>query len=233
MGTWSKIALGLLMMSFLPIKGLLAQGGSFSSGLVPQLSVSHKISDEFSVNVKAESWNALLHIPRGEDADWDYDYQGTDFQFFATWAFHPLWKVAAGYQLNAGPEGDIQHLSIQQVSFLQRLERIRLGHRFRTDQTYERNEMERYRLRYRLSAEIPIRGLSLDPGEPYFLVSDEVLLRIRDKETSTENRLGVYWGYYMTNKDKIQFGVDYRIAPVFSGDARNHFWLRASWYVRI
>lgn len=209
------------------------QGRSLQSGFGPEISLGHKLSDDFSLNVKVESWHLGHAIVQGEPGDWEYDYRGTDLQLFGSWGFHPLWKVALGYQLNTGPGGMPGHLSIQQLSFLQRLPVLRIGHRLRMDQTYTEEEAVRYRMRYRISAELPIQGRSLDPEEFFFILSDEVLYIQRDEEVQMENRTGGFFGYYLKNGDKVQIGLDHRARFSSVQGTGHRLWLRFAWYVRL
>src|SRR3546814_11063084 len=77
------------------------------------------------------------------------------------------------------------HRFIQQLSIAQNALGLRIGHRFRTDQTFEKESATRYRLRYRLSAEKALNGQNVDPGELYLVANNEYL-----QTRSEERRVG-------------------------------------------
>ena len=65
-----------------------------------------------------------------------------------------------------------------QCHFFKSVERFpafRLGHRIQADQTWGGNDDATFRLRYRLSLDIPLNGTTTNPNELYFKLNHEYL----------------------------------------------------------
>src|SRR5690606_33535803 len=106
------------------------------------------------------------------------------------------------------------HRVIQQFSITQRLATSRLAHRFRTDQTFEKDEALQLRLRYRMSWEKALNGLEIDPKEFYLKLNNEYLGVLQDGEGNLEIRGLAAVGYIISDKNQIESGVDYRLENV-------------------
>lgn len=171
---------------------------TYKTGFAPELSMNVKFGAKFSLNTKIESFF--------------YDeFDGTDFQFVLSYRNSPFSSFAAGYQYSLKHNKPDNHRVIQQLSLLQRLGSINLNHRFRTDQTFYNDDPFKFRVRYRLSSEVPFSGRTLDPNELYLILSDEVIYGSQDSTNEFENRVVSAVGYYFANKSKFQLGFDYRL----------------------
>lgn len=198
-------------------------------GLAPDISIGYKVSDNFSLATKIESFNTFYSFGDNVENEAGYIYEGTDIQFFGNYRLNPFWRVALGYQLNTGPDNAPEHRTIQQITYTRRPEGILFGHRFRTDQTYYTDEITQYRVRYRFSVEFPLQGLSVNDGEFYMGASDELIFATQAGENQLENRL-VYWlGYQLQGGNEIQTGFDYRADTGNDHD----LWFKISWNVRL
>ncbi len=207
-----------------------AQESSFGAGALPEVSLGYKLSSSYKINTKIESFQAIYSNPPVETKNWDYRHRGTDIQIFASRKLNPFNSLAIGYQFGIEPGDPSSHRTIQQFSFVRRPGTILFGHRFRTDQTFADNESPEFRARYRLSLEIPLNGLSIDPGEFYLVASEEVIYGFWESRSSFENRINLLVGHYFRSKNKLQFGLDYRTG--IQEDLFAHIlWLKVGWYV--
>lgn len=211
-----------------------AQDNVFYSGFFPEAAVTGSVSDQVQLTFKVESQHGSYDARQTEGERWEYFHDRTDLQGFVALKVNPFWKVSGGYQYRLeGGNGVNTHRSIQQVAYVQRLRRTRLGHRLRADQTYHPTEATEFRLRYRPSLEIPLSGESLDPGEFYLLLSNEVIYSFQEGDSEMENRLVSSLGHYFGKQAKLEAGLDYRTDRYIAEGFRQRLWLKVGAYVNI
>ena len=197
-----------------------------SIGYVPEVAMSLKINEKTKINSKIESFHPFFSSSGNELST--LAYEGTDLQAFLSRKLNPFYSFALGYQYGVRPGEPDSHRTIQQLSFVRKPGSYFLGHRLRTDQTFYSEDPVKFRIRYRFSVEIPLKGQSIDPGEPFLIASDELIFGLQQKETELENRLVIAPGYYFRNGNKIQIGVDYRYNA-----GENDIWLKTSCYLNL
>ncbi|SHN15482.1 Protein of unknown function [Cyclobacterium lianum] len=212
---------------------VMGQGRVTNFGLFPEFQIGFSAAENLKVTGKIESQHGMLDKTESNEADWGYYHNQTDFQGFLGTSLNPFVAITAGYQYRVEPGRDNSHRSIQQVSFLQRASQYKVGHRVRTDQTFAPGEPIEYRLRYRISFEIPIEGQSLDPGEFFLVFSDEPIYSLQSGESGLENRLVAALGHYSKGKQKFQAGIDYRTDRFFEDDFRQRTWFKFGWYLSL
>ena len=156
----------LIFLLSLPAQ-LMAQGTVRMFGFFPEFQIGIKATEKLKIIGKIESQHGMAEKFEGKDLDVGYFHNLTDFQGFLGTKVNPFIDIAAGYQYRVNSRGDNSHRTIQQISILQLPGNYKIGHRIRADQTYAPFEKNDYRLRYRISFELPIEGKSLDPGEFY------------------------------------------------------------------
>ncbi len=212
----------------------LAQDKVFYSGFFPEAAVTGSVSQQVQLTFKIESQHGSYDTRQVEGERWEYFHDRTDLQGFVALKINPFWKVSGGYQYRLeGGDGANSHRSIQQIAYVQRLLRSRLGHRLRADQTYHPTEVTEFRLRYRLSVEIPLTGQSVDPGEFYLLLSNELIYSYQEGESEVENRLVSSLGHYFGTKAKLEAGLDYRTDRYIAEGFRQRLWLKVGAYLSI
>ncbi|WKN46025.1 DUF2490 domain-containing protein [Tunicatimonas pelagia] len=212
----------------------LAQENVVNTGFFPEASLTGSVSDWVKLTFKVESQHRSYDNRNPEDERWEYFHYRTDLQGFVTTSFNPFWKASVGYQYRLeGGDGVNTHRSIQQIAYVQRLRSSRLGHRLRTDQTYHPSEATELRARYRLSFEIPLSGQSLEPGEFYLLLSDEVIYAYQGGDSEFENRLVTSLGHYFSRKAKLEAGFDYRTDRYIAEGFRTRLWFKVGGYFNL
>jgi hypothetical protein len=201
------------------------------TGFFPEAALTGALSDRVQLTFKVESQHRSYDNRASEGERWEYFHYRTDLQGFVALSLNPFWKVSGGYQYRLeGGDGANTHRSIQQIAYVQRLRRSRLGHRLRTDQTFHPSEAVELRARYRLSVEIPLVGESLDPGEFYLLLSGEVIYGVQGGGSEIENRLVGSLGHYFSKRAKLEIGPDYRTDRYLSPGFRTRLWLKVGGY---
>lgn len=201
---------------------VLAQGND-QWGLLPSININKKLPKDWSVNLKAESRQILYR-----DA-FRYTYSLTDVSLIAATRIRLRTTVGAGYLASIAEDG-IRHRTIQQISITRSYTAFRLSHRFSMDQTFGSQEEPEFRLRYRLSSEIPLQGQSLDPKEFFLKASNEYLNALQAKEYDLEIRTAAFIGYALTPVSKLEAGLDYRVDSFIAGNTRNRFWIGINFY---
>lgn len=222
----------LLTLAGLAANILFSQETNVLMGIVPELSLNYKLNDKFKLNAIAEFYNDGFSKTGSEPFTWDYGYDRTDLQLFGSYRINPLQSVALGYQYSIRNAASDAHKITQQITLLRRPDKILFGHRFRADQTFYAHNGPRFRIRYRLSLELPLQGSSIDPGEFYMVPSDEVLIGLQENKASFENRLSVHLGYLLQNDNKLQLGLDYRTG--FKESSIYHsLWMRVAFFFNL
>jgi hypothetical protein len=215
------------------ILGLLALLLSFPAaaqnraGILPQINLNISLPGDWKGNVKLES-RQIFH----ETDEPGYRYERTDLAFMITrkTAAGPSW--GAGYMVRL-QDGALIHRTTQQYSAVSRYAAFRLGHRLVADQTFRPEQPVEYRFRYRASSDFPLQGQSVDPGEFYLKVSNEYLGSFEGADFDLEIRgLGAL-GFNLTDNNKLEFGLDYRVNAFLAGPARHNFWGYLGWFVSI
>lgn len=205
---------------------------TYQLGGLPSINLNYKWKSDWSANFKIESRQLLQRGAFNGDVDRHYDYVLTDYSLIMAKKIGLNARLSGGY-LFRFREGQVIHRLIQQYAITQRLFGFRLAHRLVTDQTFSDNDDTQYRLRYRLSTEVPLNGQSADPKEFYFKINNEYLSSIQATEYDLEIRLVPLLGYAVTDKQKVEFGVDYRVNSFLGKNTQHSFWISWNWFIEI
>ena len=179
-------------------------------GFHPTINLSYKVSNLWKVNTKIESRNVFLEGISDEGTEWQFEYLRTDIEMVAAYKTGLHSSLGGGYMLRITSEGTFAHRAKQQYSLVRQFNTLRLGHRFATDQTFREEVPVEYRLRYRLSLEVPLNGHDIDPREFYLKANSELLLSSFDELDVEVRGVGVL-GYEINARNKLETGIDYRI----------------------
>lgn len=192
----------------------------------------HSKSLKRSINLKTESRLRYIQGEFGGTAASDIHFLLADFGLTASRKTGLNNALAGGYLVRSR-EGQLFHRYIQQFTMVKRYETFRMAHRFSSDQTFNSAEPWELRLRYRITAEIPLNGQSVDPGEFYLKFNNEYLNSWQESEPDLEIRLVPLAGFEFTDNNKLEFGLDYRLSSFLDGSSRNSFWLNFGWYLKV
>jgi hypothetical protein len=203
---------------------------SFQIGGLPSLNLNKKLKNDWSINARVES---RLRFQRGQingAIDKEFNYVLTDFSLIAAKRIGLNSRVAGGYLIRF-EDGDIQHRFIQQFVIVQKFSAFRLSHRLVTDQTFSSVESPEFRLRYRISSEIPLNGESVDPGEFYVRINNEYLNSLQAATYDLEVRLVSLIGYDISDKFKVESGLDYRVNSFLLNRTRHSYWMAINFFI--
>ncbi|MFZ6052050.1 DUF2490 domain-containing protein [Halocola ammonii] len=199
---------------------------SDQAGILPSININKKLPKDWSVNFKTESRQSLFQ------EEFNYDYLLTDISLAGAKKIGINTTVAAGYLLRVTDSG-IVNRTIQQLSSVKRYPAFRVAHRISTDQTFEENDDTEFRFRYRASAEIPLNGESLDPGEYFLKINNEYLNSFQGNDYDLEIRGVGLLGFAVSAKSKLECGLDYRLDSFLNSAPRHRYWLSLNFYQSI
>ncbi len=206
--------------------------GTYNIGLLPSININTDLSQKWNLNFKTESRQLLKSGTFNEDRNSGYEYILTDYTTIVSRTVGLNNAITAGYLFRV--EGDeIIHRSIQQFIITRRFPKYRLAHRFSTDQTFTQSESPVFRLRYRITVELPLNGDAVDQKEFYLKINNEYLNEWQSSGYDLEARLVPLLGYVFTDNNKLEAGVDYRINSFIKGASDNTFWFSANWFIKI
>jgi len=199
---------------------------------MPNLNVRTKISDLYNITTEAQSRQSLYKSNAPDGQKFNHRNILTDLSVLGSRKIGLNMKITGGYLLRFR-NNNLFHRAIQQFSMVSLLRSLRLGHRFASDQTFSggNNADTEVRLRYRLATEIPLQGESLEPKENYLKINQEYLNAFQSGRHGLEIRTGFFLGNYLSRKNILEYGIDYRIGSIFANSTIKHaIWLRLNWY---
>ncbi|PQJ21726.1 DUF2490 domain-containing protein [Tenacibaculum sp. SG-28] len=145
-------------------------------------------------------------------------------------------QIGANSRLNIGyiirfKGEDVIHRSTQQFNCTSIYANYKLAHRFAVEQFFQKNKNPQYRGRYRLTFEKALNGDKIDVKEWYFKGANEYLYQFNARDF--EIRIVPSMGYLWNKNNKIEFGLDYRLAKVGKENTSQNIWFRTTWYFTI
>jgi hypothetical protein len=205
---------------------------TYQFGVLPALNFNNKLKNNWSLNAKIESRQLLQRGVFSVNADKEYKYVLTDFSLILAKKVGLNSRVAGGYLLRF-EDGELFHRFIQQYITVRRMSGFRLAHRVLSDQTFSKSEKPEFRLRYRITSEIPLNGESVDPKEFYLKINNEYLNSVQESEYDLEIRLIPLLGYDLSDSFKIETGLDYRVNSFLNNNTRHSLWMSLNFFIEI
>lgn len=219
----------IFIAGFLMFVTLSAQG-VYRTGLMPSVNFTRKLTDDWRLNFKAESRVSIAESERIDFLDADMSYVLTDLSIIAARKAGIGKSVAGGYLIRIRDDM-VSHRFIQQFTILGKAGNVRLSHRIAADETISKNLPPVYRLRYRIVADVPLNGQSVDPGEFYLKAGNEYLGSLQSGNVNIEIRVIPLIGYAFTDNNKFEGGIDYRISSLIDDTPVNSIWLALNWFI--
>ncbi len=202
---------------------------SYQFGLLPSVNINKKLPKDLTLNFRLESRHELKNGLFNTAGPFDYNYVLTDFSLLVAKKISRATSGALGYLIRV-EDGEIVQRSIQQFTVNKNFTGLRLAHRLSIDQTFDQREKTEYRLRYRISTEIPLNGQSVDPGEYYFKLNHEYLNAWQNRQYDLEIRGVPMLGFEFSDTQKIEIGLDYRLSSFLQNGSRQRFWIALNWF---
>lgn len=204
----------------------------YQIGTLPTLNIRKSLNNNWQLNFKSEFRQLFAEGITNSNQNSGYDYVHTDAAFIVSKKVGLNNKLASGFLLRFTNDHVIKR-SIQQFTIIKSLNTYRLGHRFASDQTFEIDQDMQFRLRYRLTFDLPLNGQTVDPTEWYFKINNEYLNIFKGNIYDLELRLSPNFGYVFTDNNKLELGLEYRINDFFNNNTRQRYWLTIGWYLSL
>lgn len=222
----------LLVLASLFTKNTSISQSTYQWGVLPSVNLNKKLKNDWSLNTKVEG----RHMFQSGEINGVFfeknKYVLTDFSLILAKKVGLNSRVGAGYLIRV--EGaELSHRFIQQYIIVQKLARFRFAHRFLADQTISETERPQFRIRYRMTSEIPLNGESVDPKEFYVKLNNEYVNSLQAKEYDLEIRLIPLLGYGFSDILKMETGLDYRVNSFLHNSTRNSYWITLNFFIEL
>jgi hypothetical protein len=226
-----KYVILILFISLLHQAFVIRGQDNFQTGFVPKINYNIGISEVYSLNIQTESRIILQSGKFTELTGIDPYYAQTEISTGISRKAGLNNKLAAGYLAKLS-DNEVTHRIFQQFTIISRLTKFRLAHRISADQSFKQNDNTEFRFRYRITGEFPLNGESVDPGESYLKINNEYLNSLQNEDYSLEIRFSPMLGYLFSDKNKIEYGLDYRISNPGNSKNKQILALKISWYIK-
>lgn len=229
-------------VAFLPI---LPAQNNLSYGLIPTYLLSGPFSDRLQYSFSLDT--ELNAVPGGGPENGrEIIWRNLDLEAALSYDLTPDLNLAAGiqYRISApeAPPRGAEWRPWQQLTLINRARKFRLRHRFRLEERFvdaPGNPTSfdlRFRLRYRFSADFPLQGERLDPGEFYLNLSNELLTTASFDNGFFlwQNRSYAGLGYQFSPRQRLEAAPEWRIGKSRNLDTwQNLLLLRLTWVSRL
>ena len=170
--------------------------------------LNHKINGDYKINFAIRSRYYLY-----QDNDFNFENRQLDMVHFSTLNLDYNHSLSLGvqYRLRESIDGGSNELRLtQQFNYTKTNLAFRFGHRVRLEQRIL-NDLTILRSRYRFAVDFPLNGEKLDVGESYLVTSMEILLsKSKTIKPEVDHRTTAHLGWLISEKSKLQFGLEYR-----------------------
>ncbi len=222
-----RVRVLLIILATASLSSLNAQY-RYQYGYMPTLIVTKKIDSKWRINLQTES-RQQLGIGNSQDGKTgEYDYVQTDISALVSRSVGLSSSLNLGYLLRTRNGENAQRL-MQQYVHKSKIAGLAAAYRLAQDYTWT-DEQSIYRLRTRVSLQIPLQGRSLDNGESYLKINHEHLGIWNNDDFNLESRLVTVLGRKINQYQKIEIGPDYRLDGYINRETRHRVWLRIDWY---
>ena len=209
------------LLSFCCSNLLFAQS-NFNTGFLAKIVVSKKLSNK---NIWINSLESRTFIL---DDNNEFSHSLVDISSIISIKTDLDQSFNFGYILRFR-EGETIHRTFQHYNFVNHLTNLKIAHRIAFEQFYRSKRKTTFRSRYRFSLEKPLNGERVDIKEFYLKLGNEYLYDFLDLEI----RITPYLGYQVSKKDRIEFGLDYRVSDLINSGTQNDLWFRTTWYISL
>lgn len=210
----------LVCLSFLKINSQ----SNFEAGLLPKIVISKKIA------TKTKWVNSIESRTFMYDDELLLSHSLVDVSSILSYRTSLNQSFNFGYILRFR-NSEVIHRTFQHYNFVNQLTALKVGHRFAFEQFYQSKRQTTFRTRYRISAEKALNGEKVDVKEFYLKLGNEYLYDFEANDL--EVRVTPYLGYKASQKDRIEFGLDYRLGNFLNNATENNLWFRVTWYYEL
>ena len=218
-----------MVLALLSLKDICAQTQT-RVGILPTINYNYQINEVWNLNSRLESRHFVFKSNTAIGSAFTYDYSLSDISALIGRKVGLNSKIILGILTRIEPDA-ISFRTIQQFIFQTKTDKVRVAHRIATDQTFSPSESTAFRLRYRISAELPLTGLKVDVKEFYFKFNTEALNSMQDREYDLELRAVPNIGYVINKQHTIELGVDNRFVSFINNQTHITSWITINWFL--
>lgn len=215
---------GNLTILFLFVSLVFQAQSNFTSGLLPKINLSKKLSS------KTKWVNSIEAREVVYKENFQFTHNLVDVSTIFSIKTDLNQSVNLGYILRF-KEGETIHRLLQHFNIVQNFEELKLAHRLGFEQFFQNKIVPHYRARYRATVQKALSGEKVDVKEWYVKLTNEYLYQFNKEDF--EVRLSPYLGCQLSKKDKLEFGLDYRLGKLLDTPNKNSLWFRATWYISL
>lgn len=216
----------LIISVFLTLCSLAAIAqSSYTGGVQLEVKPSISFQNDWKLNGKVSSRLMFFEGSSNQSLTGISDYERAELEFILTKKTSSSTSWGGGYLLR-NQNGDIKQRLIQQLSIDNTYGNLNLEHRFRFDETFQKDEAIEYRFRYRIGFEKPLNTKS---KKTYVFLNNEYLQSLQDKKFEMELRLLPGVGYKLNDNNKLEAGIDFRVENLFKDSHKQIYLLYLSW----
>lgn len=203
----------------------------YQFGMLPNLNMGYEFSKDWTLNSRIEARQVFYEPRFNQFKELGYQYLFTDVSSFVSKKIDNK-SLGGGYLVRIG-RNIIMHRFMQQYLAKKQYSTFKLSHRFRTDQSFAIYAKPEFRFRYRIAIEKLINGQTLNLNEFYFKLNNEYLNKFKEGY-DIEVRIVPLLGYTLSEKQRLEFGLDYRVDSLIRVNKTKHeFWLRINYYWKL
>ncbi|MEO9512438.1 MAG: DUF2490 domain-containing protein [Flavobacteriaceae bacterium] len=197
----------LFLVGFVLMPSLKAQE-NFTVFFQPQMAINYSVSNTYSHNFSLAHRGYLV-----KNGTIELEARQLDMIHFSKFDLRDDQSLAFGLQYRFrdifGNKKDEIRL-MQQFNFTKRPYVVRFGHRFRTEQRFTK-DFTIHRFRYRFAIDFPLKGETVDIGEPYFAGGFENIWSLaKNSVPQYDARVNAQLGWRLQGGLKLQTGMEYR-----------------------
>lgn len=198
---------------------------SYTGGIHLEVKPSISFQNDWKLNGRLGSRTLFFEGSKTQSFTNITDYDRTELELVLTKKTSSSGSLGGGYLIR-DQKGLTKHRLIQQFSIAKKYENLNLGHRFRFDETFQRSKSVLYRFRYRISIEKPLSSKS---NKTYFILNNEYIPSLQNKDFQMEMRLLPGLGYKLNESNKLEAGIDFRIENLFRKSHKQVYLFYLSW----
>ncbi|CAL2088935.1 DUF2490 domain-containing protein [Tenacibaculum sp. 190524A02b] len=197
---------------------------TFSNGWLPKVNFSKKISSTVKWVNSIEARQLVYKD------NFQFTHSLLDISSIVSVKTNLNQSVNLGYIIRFKGEKTVHRLT-QQYSIITNYDALKIGHRFGFEEFFEDKKTPQFRTRYRIALQKALSGEKVDVKEWYFKLTNEYLWQFNKEDL--EIRLSPYLGYQLSKKDKLEFGLDYRLGSLINSYNSHNLWFRTTWYISL
>ncbi|MDY0780764.1 DUF2490 domain-containing protein [Tenacibaculum sp. IB213877] len=193
-------------------------------GWLPKINLSSRIASEIKWVNSIEVREVLF------DEEYQFTHNLLDVSSIVSFKTNLNQSFNIGYIVRFDKKETV-HRFVQQYNFIGNINSLKLAHRLGFEQHFPSKSKSFYRARYRATLQKPLNGEKVDVKEFYVKLGNEYVYNFTDE--NLEIRVSPYLGYRLSEKDKLEFGLEYRGSSLVDEFNKHRLWLRTTWYISL